>query len=119
MARYPSIVIAAAMVASATTAAYAGGTEAQREACTPDAFRLCTSAMPDEGRVESCLRAAGPRLSAPCHAVFYPEALNSQAQMTRGQAPMRGRLPAQAPQRAAPAQAPDTSAPTAVIESDD
>lgn len=48
------------------------GTDAQREACTPDAFRLCTSAMPDSGRVESCLRAAGPRLSPACYAVFNP-----------------------------------------------
>jgi hypothetical protein len=48
------------------------GTDAQREACTPDAFRLCSAAMPDASRVESCLRAAGPRLSAPCYAVFNP-----------------------------------------------
>ena len=48
------------------------GTEAQRDACTPDAFRLCMSAMPDSGRVEGCLRAAGPRLSPACYAVFNP-----------------------------------------------
>jgi hypothetical protein len=49
------------------------GTDAQREACTPDAFRLCSSAMPDASRVESCLRAAGPRLSSACYQVFYPQ----------------------------------------------
>lgn len=48
------------------------GTEQQREACTPDAFRLCTAYFPDPGRVEACLRAAGPQLSPPCYAVFFP-----------------------------------------------
>ncbi len=48
------------------------GTAAERDACTPDAFRLCMSSMPDSGRVEVCLRAAGPRLSPACYAVFNP-----------------------------------------------
>ena len=52
--------------------AFAQGTEQQREACTPDAFRLCTAYMPDPGRVEACLRASGPNLSRPCHDVFFP-----------------------------------------------
>ena len=52
------------------------GTEAQRDACMPDAFRLCTAYMPDAGRVESCLRNAGPRLSPACYAVFNPVATN-------------------------------------------
>ena len=58
------------------------GTDAQqREACTPDAFRLCTSAMPDSGRVEACLRGNSPRLSPACYAVFNPP--EQQAQTTR------------------------------------
>lgn len=65
------LISAMTMIACSTSFAQQG-TEAQREACTPDAFRLCTSAMPDSGRVESCLRAAGPRLSAACAAVFNP-----------------------------------------------
>ena len=48
------------------------GTQAQRDACTPDAFRLCMSAMPDPQQVEACLRASGRRLSQPCYDVFYP-----------------------------------------------
>jgi hypothetical protein len=48
------------------------GTQAQREACTPDAFRLCMNAMPDPQQVEACLRASGHRLSQPCYDVFYP-----------------------------------------------
>ena len=64
--------ISLALIAGCGSAFAQQGTDAEREACTPDAFRLCTSAMPDSGRVESCLRAAGPRLSAGCYAVFYP-----------------------------------------------
>ncbi|RJF73962.1 hypothetical protein [Rhodopseudomonas palustris] len=48
------------------------GTQAQREACMPDAFRLCGQFIPDSGRIESCLRAAGPRLSPACYVVFNP-----------------------------------------------
>ncbi len=55
-------------------AAFAQGTEAQREACTPDAFRLCSTAMPDAKRVENCLRNAGQQLSPRCYAVFFPPA---------------------------------------------
>lgn len=70
------------------------GTEQQREACTPDAFRLCMSAMPDAGRVEGCLRAAGPRLSPACAAVFEPQ---QNAEVTRD--PRDRRLPREAQQR--------------------
>jgi hypothetical protein len=48
------------------------GTQSQRDACTPDAFRLCMNAMPDPQQVEACLRASGRRLSQPCYDVFYP-----------------------------------------------
>jgi hypothetical protein len=48
------------------------GTPEQREACTPDAMRLCGAYLLDPRSVEACLRAAGPRLSPPCYDVFYP-----------------------------------------------
>ena len=48
------------------------GTEQQREACTPDVFRLCGRYIPDEDRIATCLRNSGPRLSPACYAVFYP-----------------------------------------------
>src|ERR1700761_3626327 len=57
---------------SAETSANAQGTEAQRQACTPDAFRLCGAYMPDADRITACLRNAGPRLSKPCYDVFFP-----------------------------------------------
>lgn len=67
------------------SAAFAQGTDQEREACTPDAFRLCGQFIPDGDRVETCLRNAGPRLSRACYAVFYPSRQSGQAQ--RRQAP--------------------------------
>ena len=48
------------------------GTLQQREACTPDVFRLCGAYIPDADRITACLRASGPRLSQPCYDVFFP-----------------------------------------------
>lgn len=45
-------------------------TDAQREACTPDAFRLCSAEIPDASRVAACMAAKKAQLSAPCRAVF-------------------------------------------------
>lgn len=89
-----------ALMGSAPSAAFAAGTEAQREACMPDAFRLCAMAMPDEKRVENCLRDASPRLSRACYDVFYPPQAAAPNQITRGQAPVvRDRMQPSAPLR--------------------
>ena len=65
-------VTALALLLYTETSAIAQGTDQQREACTPDAFRLCAAYIPDPGRVEACLRASGPNLSRPCHDMFFP-----------------------------------------------
>lgn len=46
------------------------GTMEQQMACTPDVFRLCGAAIPDENRIVACLQANTPQLSSPCRAVF-------------------------------------------------
>jgi hypothetical protein len=46
------------------------GTAEQRAACTPDAFRLCSSYIPDATSVEACLRQRNSDLSSACRAVF-------------------------------------------------
>lgn len=63
---------AAALFVLLPTFAFAQGTPQQREACSPDAFRLCGAYMPDPNGVEACLRASGPRLSPACYDVFFP-----------------------------------------------
>ena len=57
---------------SAETSATAQGTDQQRQACTPDVFRLCGAYIPDADRITACLRASGPQLSRPCYDVFFP-----------------------------------------------
>jgi len=66
-ARY-ALLIALGVTFNATASfAY---TAEQRAACTPDVFRLCSSEIPDVGRIISCLKKAKPNLSAGCQAVF-------------------------------------------------
>jgi hypothetical protein len=60
----------AAVVASGASAQEHRGTWEQQMACTPDVFRLCGAAIPDENRIVACLQANTPQLSAPCRAVF-------------------------------------------------
>lgn len=67
-------IAAAVMLMASSGAAFASkGTPEQREACTPDALRLCGQFIPDEDRIEACLRDAGPRLSRACYIVFHPD----------------------------------------------
>ena len=82
--------IAVTMIACAGPA-FAQGTDQEREACTPDAMRLCGQFIPDAGRIESCLRSAGPQLSPACYAVFYPPRVVNQTPRS-GRQPSR-RLP--------------------------
>jgi hypothetical protein len=65
-------VVALALLLGAATPAAAQGTDYQRQACTPDAFRLCGAYIPDADRITACLRASGPQLSRPCYEVFFP-----------------------------------------------
>jgi hypothetical protein len=60
-------------LASLAGAAYAQqdrGTAEQRAACTPDAFRLCATYIPDPTNVEACLRQKKADLSDACRGVF-------------------------------------------------
>jgi hypothetical protein len=63
--------LAAAVISGASALAQEHrGTMEQQMACTPDVFRLCGAAIPDENRIVACLQANTPQLSAPCRAVF-------------------------------------------------
>ena len=46
--------------------ASAQGSDAARQACTPDAMRLCSDVIPDVGRVTACMKAKYSQLSQPC-----------------------------------------------------
>jgi hypothetical protein len=47
-------------------AASAQGSDAERQACTPDAMRLCSDVIPDVTRVTACMKAKYSQLSEPC-----------------------------------------------------
>jgi hypothetical protein len=46
------------------------GTDAEQRACTPDVFRLCAEAIPDEERIVACLKRKKARLSRACRKVM-------------------------------------------------
>jgi len=48
-------------------------TPEQEQACTGDAFRLCSSEIPDIDRVTACMVAKKSQLSPPCWAQFRPD----------------------------------------------
>jgi len=52
------------------TASFALGTEAERAACTPDVFRLCSSEIPNISRIIACMKAKKSSLSPACRLVF-------------------------------------------------
>ncbi len=45
-------------------------TAEQRAACTPDAFRLCSSEIPNISAITACMRKNKSSLSSACKAVF-------------------------------------------------
>jgi hypothetical protein len=66
--------LAIAISASLITAASATGaqiaTAEQRRACTPDAFRLCSSQIPNIPAITACMHKNFDNLSPACKAVF-------------------------------------------------
>jgi hypothetical protein len=65
--------VVALALAAGVTAGIAAGTEAQRQACTGDVFRLCSSDIPNVDRIVACLKRERSKLSPACQAVFGSE----------------------------------------------
>ncbi len=53
--------------------ASAQGSDAERQACTPDAMRLCSDAIPDVARVTACMKAKSSQLSEACRVAMRGE----------------------------------------------
>ena len=66
----PIEVLALLLCATTASAQDNRGTPEQRAACAPDAFRLCSSYIPDPTRVEHCLRQNKSDLSDACRSDF-------------------------------------------------
>ena len=70
----PVEVLALLLCATTASAQDNRGTPEQRAACAPDAFRLCSSYVPDPTRVEHCLRQSKSDLSDACRSVVEQSA---------------------------------------------
>jgi|SRR5688572_15428969 hypothetical protein len=80
------VLTVATAVAIALTAFAAHAQEAtaeQRRACTPDAFRLCGSHIPNVAAITACMRANKSKLSPECKLVFDKPAKPTTAVATR------------------------------------
>ena len=64
------LILATALAVSAWPAAGQSYTPEQEQACTGDAFRLCSSEIPDVSRVTACMVAKKSQLSPACRAQF-------------------------------------------------
>lgn len=65
------VAIAAIMAfAAASPAAAVDRSAEQEQYCTGDAFRLCSSEIPDEERIVACMTRLQDQLSPACRAVF-------------------------------------------------
>jgi hypothetical protein len=60
-----TLALPAGLLLGSLGAASAQG-ESAREACTPDAMRLCNEFIPDEARVKSCMLSKRSQLSEAC-----------------------------------------------------
>ena len=66
-ARLRLALLLATAVASGESQAY---TFEQQQACAPDAFRLCSSEIPDVERIKTCMIRSRSQLSPQCRAFF-------------------------------------------------
>ena len=65
-----AVVFGSVVFAAASALRAEEGTYAQRVACTPDAWRLCSDQIPDVDAVKACMIAKRAQLSAACRATF-------------------------------------------------
>lgn len=63
-------------------------TPEQEQACTSDAFRLCSSEIPDVDRVTACMVRNRSQLSPPCRAQFRPDPPRETLVEERSERPM-------------------------------
>ena len=64
-----ALVLAASFSAVASTSGFAFSAEAQ-QMCTGDAFRLCSSEIPNISNITACMRKQRASLSSGCRAVM-------------------------------------------------
>jgi hypothetical protein len=64
--------------------AAAQGSDAVRQACTPDAMRLCSDVIPDVPKVTACMKAKSSQLSEACRVAMRGESRTTRVRHHRG-----------------------------------
>jgi hypothetical protein len=59
--------------AGAQSSQPAQGSQAARDACTPDAVRLCKEFIPDQAKVRACILSKQSQLSEACRLAMAPK----------------------------------------------
>jgi hypothetical protein len=70
---HPGLMLATALSASMLPTAGRAYTAEQQQACTGDAFRLCSSEIPDVDRITACMITNKSQLSPECRVFFRSE----------------------------------------------
>ncbi|WGS20141.1 MULTISPECIES: hypothetical protein [unclassified Bradyrhizobium] len=65
-----ALVLSTGLAAALLPARGEAYTDEQQQACTPDAFRLCNSEIPDVDRITACMIRNRELLSPPCKVFF-------------------------------------------------
>lgn len=63
-------------------------TDEEQQACQPDAFRLCSSEIPDVDRITACMVAKRAQLSPQCRRFFRSEPSEADAPAAAPSKPM-------------------------------
>ena len=82
--RVLSVATAVAISLTSFAAHAIEATAEQRRACTPDAFRLCSSHIPNVDAIIGCMHANKSKLSPACR-VAFDKAAPTVASRTQGQ----------------------------------
>lgn len=67
---FGALVLAASLISFTAPSSAEVATAEQRAACTPDAFRLCSSEIPSIPGITACMKKNFEKLSPGCKAVF-------------------------------------------------
>ena len=81
---YLGVLLAAALSVAALPAAGQSYTPEQQQACSDDAFRLCSAEIPDVDRVTVCMVRNKSQLSPGCRVFFRPGPEDAVAPVVAG-----------------------------------
>jgi hypothetical protein len=79
-----TLILLAAVLFCRIDGAAAQGSDAVRQACTPDAMRLCSDVIPDVPKVTACMKAKSSQLSEACRVAMRGESRTTRVRHHRG-----------------------------------